>query len=219
MLSKDNKTKNKTLLIFFNGWSMDERVISHLSTDGYDLICISDYTIERDYQQLVSAKYQHRILIAWSFGVYLAAHLLKNITFDLAIAVNGTLQPIDGEQGIAPEIFQQTVDGLSEINLLNFYKRCGVKKNISDFLTANISRRSIESLKSELELILSLYTNNQELANIFNHTVIGLQDRIFLPENQKTFWQNKCTISEIPVPHYPFYGFSSWKEFIDAATG
>jgi len=219
MLSKDNITKNKTLLIFFNGWSMDERMISHLSTAGYDLICISDYSIERDYQQLVSAKYQHRILIAWSFGVYLAAHLLKNISFDQAIAINGTLKPIDGEQGIAPEIFQQTVEGLSETNLLNFYKRCCVKKNISDFLTANISKRSIESLKSELELISSLYMNIHELANIFKHTVIGLQDRIFLPENQKKFWKDKCRVCEMPVPHYPFYGFSSWKEFIDAATG
>jgi len=218
MSSDKTTTENRTLLVFFNGWSMDEKVISHLSTAGFDLLSISDYTIERDYQQLIDGYYQRKILIAWSFGVFMAAHQLKNISFDLAIAVNGTLKPIDEREGIAPEIFQQTLDGLNATNLFNFYKRCCVKRNITDFLVAKTGERTIKNLQSELELIAHLYKNNKDLANIYNYTVIGSLDRIFQPEKQKAFWTNKSMICEMAVPHYPFYGFTSWKEFIDAAT-
>ena len=32
-----NKKENKNLIVFFNGWGMSEKAVSHLDFDGYDV--------------------------------------------------------------------------------------------------------------------------------------------------------------------------------------
>lgn len=201
---------DKDLLIFFNGWGMDDNVINHLSAIDYDLVTVFDYEKPIDLQLYMSKNYRKKILIAWSFGVYMAAISIKDYKFDYTIAINGTLKPIDCTNGIDPEIFSATLNNLDEINLQHFYKRCCLK---------NKPQRNLSNIKKELEFIRNKYNPNNDIENIFNFAVIGKLDKIFKPQNQTNYWLNKTNIVNMEIPHYPFLGFKSWKEFIDAATG
>ena len=44
------KKNNKSLIIFFNGWGMDESVVRHLESGSYDVLMFYDYnTLELDF--------------------------------------------------------------------------------------------------------------------------------------------------------------------------
>ena len=38
-----NKKNNEELILFFNGWGMDESVVSHINPENFDVIMIYDY--------------------------------------------------------------------------------------------------------------------------------------------------------------------------------
>ena len=40
-----NNVKNKKLIIFFNGWGMDENVVKHLDCEDYDVLMFYSKTI------------------------------------------------------------------------------------------------------------------------------------------------------------------------------
>ena len=40
-----NKKGNKNLIVFFNGWGMDKKVVEHLLFDDYDVLTFYDYRI------------------------------------------------------------------------------------------------------------------------------------------------------------------------------
>jgi biotin synthesis protein BioG len=219
MLNTNLNIADKTLLVFYNGWGMDDHIINHLDTEEFDLITFNNYSELFSPRIEKFDKYPRKILIAWSFGVYMAAFHLQNVKFDFAIAVNGTLNPIDNLEGIAQEIFSATLQNLDETNLINFYKRCCMKKEITDFVLNNKPLRLLKDIKNELVYLHTMSLNNNKLSNIYNISFVGKQDRIFLPANQRNYWQDKAKIVEQPIPHYPFYGFKSWKELVDVATG
>ena len=53
---------NEKLIIFFNGWGMDEFIISHLDRKGYDLLVFYDYTnLEKDFPPLNNYKKKYHI--------------------------------------------------------------------------------------------------------------------------------------------------------------
>ena len=59
-----NKKNNKKLIIFFNGWGMDEKIVSDLCAQNYDILTLFDYrTIETpDFD---FSNYEKKYLIAW----------------------------------------------------------------------------------------------------------------------------------------------------------
>ena len=38
-----NKQENKNLIVFFNGWGMDEKVVQHLKFCDFDVLTFYDY--------------------------------------------------------------------------------------------------------------------------------------------------------------------------------
>jgi len=43
-----NKKNNENLIVFFNGWGMDEKIVSHLDYENYDVGCVINYLIDSD---------------------------------------------------------------------------------------------------------------------------------------------------------------------------
>ena len=43
MKYKFYENNNNKLIIFFNGWGMDEIIVSHLDKEDYDLLILYDY--------------------------------------------------------------------------------------------------------------------------------------------------------------------------------
>jgi len=205
-----NKQNAPELLLFFNGWGMDEKPFKHLAVDNeLDVLMIYDYTVLEDIEELKDYKTVH--LVAWSLGVFAAAKVLARIKFASTIAINGTLKTIDENEGIAPTIFQGTIDSWSEVARMKFNRRmCGIEHG-KQFKT----NRSIESQKSELIALQEQITNSPVPENIFQQAIISLNDKIFTRHNQEKHWQNaRIPLPIIDEPHYFFPELKSWKEML-----
>ena len=70
-----NKKNNDKLIVFFNGWAMDENAIRHLECGNFDVLIIYDY---RDISSFDFESYKEKYLIAWSMGV-----MVCNLFYDI----------------------------------------------------------------------------------------------------------------------------------------
>ncbi len=197
-----NKKDNKEVIIFFNGWGMDESVVNHLDPALYDIVMFYDYNsldTDFDFNELID--YQKRYLVAWSMGVMVATLFEQN--YDSATAINGTLFPIDDENGIPKRIYDLTIRGFNEK---------GAKRFISSmFLNEPPSleiSRTIENQKSELEALKNYKSNTD-----FNYTrvILSSDDKIIPTKNQVNFWKVEPNIVS---GHCPFFQFKSWGELL-----
>lgn len=181
---------NKSLILFFSGWGMDENTLCIVQKD-YDTSICFDYT-DMTFEKSQYENYEVIDVYGWSMGVWAASYVLQNCDLPIRkrIAINGTIFPIEAQKGINPTIFQKTIDSLSEQSLLKFNKRmCGDKIGFELFEN-NASHRSIESLKSELISIQLNIRKSSVPTFHWDKAIIGSRDLIFQPENQKKAWEN-----------------------------
>ena len=90
---------NQRLILIFLGWGMDAAPFSSLSKPGYDIMLLSDYSgfrPDEDTDLLAASicNYQEIVVMAWSFGVRIAADFLagwrRKLPITRAVAINGT---------------------------------------------------------------------------------------------------------------------------------
>jgi biotin synthesis protein BioG len=200
------------LLIFFNGWGMDEKPFVNLNIrDDLDVIMFYDYT---DIEKVeVFKDYEALHLVAWSLGVFAAAQAVGGMNFVNSVAVNGTLNPINEDEGISPAIFQGTIDSWSEVARKKFNRRmCGRHRSQFEHDSPN---RAVEDQKAELIALKEQIENTPEPENIFKEAVIGVDDRIFTREAQERYWKKlRVPVKIIDEPHYFFPEVSSWHDLL-----
>lgn len=189
---------DERLLLVFDGFGGSARRggAVPLPDGGFSVWSVYDYRDEQfPVERLKSFREIH--VAAWSLGVWEAARVLHGVKLASAIALNGTLKPVDAEYGIAPEIFAATRDNWSEAARVKFNRRIGLPAEF-------ISPRPIASEREELSLLLERITSTEKMPdNIYKLAVIGTMDRIFLPAKQRSFWQTTCTgIIELDAPHF-----------------
>ena len=204
------KENNKKLIVFFNGWGMNETPVQHLNSEDFDILMLYDYrNVDFDLKQFDFDKYDEKYLICWSMGVY-SANLFKNElkNFDKKIAINGTNKVIDDDFGIPKKIYKVTVKFLNADSLDKFIKNMfdGGKLNPNITIT-----RTLEELKDELISIQNIELND-ELK--FDKAIISSNDRIIPTKNQLNFWQNKAEYKLINSTHCPFDTLNSWRDII-----
>ena len=215
------------LLLFFNGWGMDARLGAHLLGESrseefsHDLLLCYDYrTLDLAKEVMVDlAHYKEITIIAWSFGVWVAQHsALPPIT--KAIAINGTLYPVNAEKGIAPEVFQATLSGWSEENRHRFNRRmCGSSEALSLFSTMFPDRTAADQ-KEEL-MHLKEYvqaTGTTTAAWSYDHAIIGGRDLVFPAQQQYQAWKGVPQTVISDMPHFPFFHFSTLQEVVACLT-
>ena len=204
------KENNKKLIVFFNGWGMNETPVQHLNSEDFDILMLYDYrNVDFDLKQFDFDKYDEKYLICWSMGVY-SANLFKDElkNFDKKIAINGTNKVIDDDFGIPKKIYKVTVKFLNADSLDKFIKNMfdGGKLNPNITIT-----RTLEELKDELISIQNIELND-ELK--FDKAIISSNDRIIPTKNQLNFWQNKAEYKLINSTHCPFDTLNSWRDII-----
>ena len=205
-----NKNNNKKLILFFNGWAMNETPVKHLNCEDFDVLVLYDYrNLNFNLSQFDFSAYSEKYLICWSMGAYVS-NLFKNELkdFNKKIAVNGTTKIIDSNFGIPEKIYKITVKLLNEDSCDKFIKNMFDNGKLNPNITIS---RSLEELREELISIQKIELQN-ELD--FDLAIISNDDRIIPTKNQINFWQDKAQIKQINSTHCPFEKFEKWSDLL-----
>lgn len=212
------KNNSEKLILFFNGWSVDERIVSHLRTSLYDVIMFNDYNNLNLPKDIELNHYKEINIIAWSFGVWASSSFINQLNnLKAAIAINGTLLPVDNNLGIPEKIFSFTLKTLNEKSYIEFFKN--MFSEFSDDYFKKLPNRSIEDQEQELRQIhkqskaSTFYTN----ARFYTKAIISNQDKIIPTKNQSEFWtKNNCNkIIYVDKGHCIFDLFKNWEDIIN----
>ena len=211
-----NRQGNRTCILFFNGWGMDENAVNHLECGNIDVCMLNQYNPVSSLDESYS-NYEYIFLIAWSLGVWAAGNALhqSGIKLTKSIALNGTQIPIDAENGINPELYMATLEGWNERNRNKFNMRILGGREQYQQLNDRLSNRTIDNQKDELAAILQQSTKKKNIELKFDSALIGKNDLIFTPNNQAHYWKNRSRFIETNAPHYPFALFETWNQIIE----
>lgn len=193
------------LILFFNGWGMDENIVSHLEIPiNYTLKVIN---FPYNFDNTILSQYDDIIFIGWSFGsYYLTKYVIENnIKSNKIISLNSTPETI-GKNGISEGVFKLTLDTLTPDTLQKFYENMGIDNTFSQ------AKKNFKDIKNELQYFKDNYV---PLKNIFTHAFIGKKDKIIPASRQKKYFEaNKVVITEFLCGHYPFSVIKSWSALI-----
>ena len=202
-----NKGENSKIILFFNGWGMDECVVKHLDCEDYDVLMFYDYnTLETNFDFESLNIYPDKNLIAWSMGVMIGT-LFSQIDAKKNTAVNGTFKPIDTEFGIHPKIYDLTIKGFNEK---------GRKRFIDSMFNGDSTPHPIplpkerEICEQHSELIaLKNYQANETFK--YDKVLISDNDKIIPTKSQVAFWGIEPNLKG---GHCPFFNFTKWSELL-----
>lgn len=215
------KNNHKKLIIFFNGWGLDENIVSHLKADNYDVLMFYDYEdleIPKDLLEEIQC-YSEKNIIAWSFGVWACSEVVDVFaSLSSMIALNGTPLPVDNNFGIPEKIFDLTLSGLSEKTYPKFFQKMFI--DFENKFNEGLSNRDIKNKKQELGQIKkqALRQKNQEKNQCFNKIFVGMQDKIFPLKNQLKYWEViglRKNIIKFDSGHCLFNLFDSWDKIVE----
>jgi biotin synthesis protein BioG len=211
------------LLLFFNGWGMDDGVGHYLQRATPEMFT-HDVLLFHDYRDLaiqgsleaVFDRYLSIDLAAWSLGVRVALHVsLPRV--DRALALNGTPEAISESSGIPEEIFRGTLEHYSEENRLKFDRRMYGSGRGHEGYAEVLSARSTADQEAELRAIWHLCRESgSPPLNTWHYgkAVIGRRDLVFPVKNQLNAWQATPTMIIDTMPHFPFFHLCNWAEVV-----
>lgn len=216
--------KAEKLILFFDGWSMDQTAIEHLELpDSTDLICCYDYRDILFNPQCDFTKYRQIDLVAWSMGVWGAETVAINKQLPeltSATAIAGTPIPMHDKLGIPRRMFIATLKGISEENRKRFNLRmCGGKAH--RHLLKSLESRTTQEVRDELDTVrqASMKLQGEDFipSNLdWTKAIVPEKDFIIPPENQIYYWQSH----QIPfikiegAEHYVFSNYHKWSDII-----
>lgn len=182
---------NHRLILVFSGWSCDASSLELQPVDGWDVTVAYDYS-DLSFPRDVLKGYHTIYVIAWSLGIVAAQLCLRpedNIT--AAIAVNGTLVPVDDNLGIPEDIYHGTHDALSPASLQKFRRRmAGSSAVYRRVFARECTETEIDGLKSQLKnfenAAAQMAYDSAQLP--WKRVYVSNNDAIFPPENVKRAW-------------------------------
>lgn len=211
-----HKKGSDRVIVFFNGWGMDQAAVSHLSKDC-DVVMVYDYRDLKAGNLPNLDTYPKVYVVAWSMGVWAAANLIPEMQREpsIMIAMNGTEHPVHDFWGIPEKIYALTEKGMNEKGREKFLLRMLNGREELQRFTQNHPQRPIKEVCEELCLIGKQSIGYHNELN-WNKVYISEKDIIFPVINQQNWWRDKCShLQMLPGGHYPFYQFQSWDEILE----
>ena len=199
-----------TLELFFAGWGMDSRPFAWAAdaphTADCDFAVCYDYTdIQLDKVNQANAQlhgYSKVRVRAWSLGVYAASLVLPDMgcAISTAVAINGTLWPVDDELGIPHAVYDATAANLTAESLERFNRRmCGAHRAVFE---QRRPLRSVDSLRAELLHIRECAADRtRPQFTGWTQAVLSSRDKIFPIANMRRAWPATPQL-ELDEPHY-----------------
>jgi pimeloyl-[acyl-carrier protein] methyl ester esterase len=220
------------LLLFCNGWGMDSHPFLPLTATDLDVLMLFDYQDPEPEQDGVSQsassfpaagladlfnRYPRISLIAWSMGVWAGQQLFAPWAHRLhrAIAINGTLCPIDDGFGIPVTVYAATLARFNGAGRLKFYRRMCQKREILETFLTHQPKRSLASQRLELAALHKQVSCQPPQSSLYSRVVISSQDLVMPTASQLAFWQGHNILS-LEGSHFPFYRWESWDEMLRA---
>lgn len=192
------------LALFFAGWGMDECPFIDYCPVGNDLLLCYDYR-SLDFDFTLLKGYEEIRLVAWSMGVWAASVVLQHIDLPVceSIALNGTMIPVDDSKGIPRTIFERTLESMNNAALEKFIRRMCLGREKTEAFLAKRPKRPVTELKEELQRIGEQSSSCAVPDFTWKRAVIGRDDLIFTPANQRNAWRDTGTeVTEQDIPHY-----------------
>ena len=194
-----------TLELFFAGWGMDSRPFAWAADSPHTAHC--DFAVCYDYTDMTLdaealRPYSEVRVRAWSLGVYAASLVLPGLqcAVSRAMAINGTLTPVDDILGIPVGVYDATLENLSAESVDRFNRRmCGAHRAVFE---ARRPVRTADSLLTELRHIreCAARTDRAQFTD-WNMAVLSKKDRIFPIANMRKAW-SAIPVLELDEPHY-----------------
>lgn len=215
-----HKNGHKKLIVFCNGWGMDDFPFCSLTSIEFDVYMLYDYrqlTDHHDIETLVEG-YEQVHLVSWSMGVWAGQKLFagKRYLFDRTLAINGTLCPIDDSFGIPEKVFNATLAGFNENSRLKFYKRmCRQKDNLNFFLSRQ-PQRSVKDQGEELTALKKMVDCSPASSSIYEEIIVAESDLIIPTANQLKYWQGR-QVTMVSGFHFLFNLWPSWDQLLDVS--
>jgi pimeloyl-[acyl-carrier protein] methyl ester esterase len=212
------REKNDNLVVLYGSWGTDENVFTPLCNDDFDFLLFYNYSSDEALVLPEMKAYKKVTLIGWSLGVWAAEYLSPKtgIIPDVTIAVNGTPFPADDQYGIPLNIFEGTLNNITEKNMDKFYHRMFGDKKTYQVNIDRIPHRSIKSLHDELRWLYNRMMEQKEPGFRWDFAVTSEIDRVFPSENVNSYWAKEDRTKHIilPLPHYFFHNWDSYTDFI-----
>lgn len=207
-----NKNNSDKIIVFFSGWGQSPQYFEEQFSSKSNVVMLYNYS-HLNFSELenVTSSYNRKEVIGWSFGVLVAALFMEKYNnIDFSTSINGSLNPIDDDEGIPTKIFQGTLKLLSNASWEKFiFRMIGDRQEYAKFIEQN--DRDIDSLKEELTFLGTLPPLKQHV--LFHQVFISTKDRIFPSENLIKYWEtNQNTFHLIDTQHFPFHHYSKWEE-------
>lgn len=215
-----NESENRTysgrkkLVIFFCGWSFDNKPFERLDCGDYDVLMFYDY--KNHDIPIEIPEYDEYYLVTWSMGVYIAYLLRDKLPdFKQKIAINGTPFPIHNEWGIPVRTFDLTLKyvdtGLQGKFQRNLFK---AEEDYEKYTKSPVEREipeQAEELRALKEFISSAKISYEKF---YDRAIISDTDKIVPTKNQINCWQERASIVMLNSGHFPFYSFNSWDDIL-----
>jgi biotin synthesis protein BioG len=217
------REKNDQLVVVYGGWGTDENVFIPLCSDDFDFILFYNYSADDALVLPEMKTYNKIIVIGWSLGVWAAEYLAEKtgIKPTLTIAVNGTPIPSDDKYGIPLNVFEGTLNNITEENMEKFYLRMFGDKKTYMLNADRIPHRNVKSLYDELRWLYNRIMEQNEPGFKWDYAVISGKDRVFPSGNLIGYWENRTSTKHIilPLPHYVFHKWKTYLDFISFVEG
>ena len=204
-----------TLELFFAGWGMDSRPFAWAADSPHSASC--DFAVCYDYTDMELESpdkasinqarpdirgYSEVRVRAWSLGVYAASLVLPDMgcAISTAVAINGTLWPVDDELGIPHAVYDATAANLTAESLERFNRRmCGAHRPVFE---ARRPLRTVDSLRAELLNIRECAADRAKPQFTgWTQAVLSSRDKIFPIANMRRAWPATPQF-ELDEPHY-----------------
>ena len=212
------REQNDQLVVFYGGWGTDENMFIPLCNDNFDFIMFYNYSADEALVLPETKTYKKIILIGWSLGVWAAEYLCARtgIKPDVTIAINGTPTPVDDKLGIPVNVFEGTLNNITEENIEKFYLRVFSDKKTYLLNTDRVPRRTIKSLHDELRWLYNRIMEQKESGFNWTYSVVSETDRVFPAINLQNYWSKVegTKLITLPLPHYFFHKWESFSDLI-----
>jgi pimeloyl-[acyl-carrier protein] methyl ester esterase len=213
------REKNDVLILMYADWGTDESIFTPLCNDEFDFILFYNYSADEALVLPETKTYKTIAVIGWSVGVWAAEYLLPKtgIKPDIAIAVNGTPVPADDHYGIPLNVFEGTLNNLSEETIRKYYLRMFGNKTTYLRNIDRIPHRTIKSLHDELRWLYNRTMEQKEPGFKWDYAITSINDRVFPVRSLNEYWERETGTKHIKLdlPHYIFNKWKSYPDFVE----